>query len=55
LVPVYNDTLALKLIGYDVRDSLAAINAFKRHWLQDSTPGMNDAARKVLYGVLLAK
>jgi len=55
LVPVYNDTLALKLIGYDVRDSLAAINAFKRHWLQDSTPGMNEAARKVLYGVLLAK
>lgn len=57
LVPdlVFNDTLALKLVGYDLRDSTAAIGAFKRHWMQDSTPGMNDNARKVLYGLLLAQ
>lgn len=53
--PDFNDTLALKLIGYDLRDSSAAIAAFKRHWMQDSVPGMNEAARKVLYGLLLAQ
>ncbi|GAO45263.1 N-acetylmuramoyl-L-alanine amidase [Flavihumibacter petaseus] len=52
--PDFNDTLALKLIGYDVRDTTAAISSFKRHWMQDSTVGMNEDARKVLYGLLLA-
>ncbi len=52
---LFNDTLALKLVGYDLRDSTAAIQAFKRHWMQDSTAGMTDPARKVLYGLLLGQ
>lgn len=40
---------ALRLIGYDTRDSLAAIRAFKRHFLPDDTQiGLTDSAKMVL-------
>lgn len=43
---------ALKIIGYDVRDTTAATVAFKRHWLQDTLPGFDSAQYKVLYQVM---
>jgi N-acetylmuramoyl-L-alanine amidase len=44
----FNHLIALKLVGYDVKDSTAAIMAFKRHWMQDSTSGMTAEAEKIL-------
>ena len=52
IVPENFNTLdALRLIGYDIRDTSAAILAFKRHFEQDTTHGLNDADKKILYGV----
>lgn len=49
-VPANFDHLqALRIIGYDMKDTLASIQAFKRHWMQDSTKGMGEAQYKVLY------
>lgn len=46
----FNSVQALRIIGYDIRDSLAAISAFKRKYLQqDSSAVLSDADRKVLY------
>jgi N-acetylmuramoyl-L-alanine amidase len=47
----FNDIDALRIIGYDTRDTSAAILAFKRHFEQDTTNVLNDADKKVLYGV----
>lgn len=48
----FDPLLALRLVGYEVKDSSAAINAFKRHWLQDTTAGLNPEAIKVLYSLV---
>jgi N-acetylmuramoyl-L-alanine amidase len=49
-VPEHFDVLqALRIIGYDVRDSSAAIAAFKRKYLQQENKELSDADRKVLY------
>ena len=46
----FNNLQALRIIGYDVRDSAAAIGAFKRKYeQQDSSKELFDADRKVLY------
>ena len=45
----FNNVLALRLIGYDVRDSLAAIKAFKTHFLQDTSNFITDADKKILF------
>jgi N-acetylmuramoyl-L-alanine amidase len=45
----FDDLQALRVIGFDIKDTTAALQAFKRHWLQDTTLGMNDAQYKVLY------
>lgn len=39
---------ALRIVGYDTRDSSAAITAFKRHFVQDTTPGFQEKDKKVL-------
>ena len=49
----FDDIQALRIIGYDTKDTTASIIAFKRHWLQDTTPGLTDESKKVLY--VLAK
>jgi N-acetylmuramoyl-L-alanine amidase len=50
LLPVsFSAMQALRIIGYDTRDTSAAIIAFKRHWLQDTTAGLNPDQYKVLY------
>ncbi|GHU81434.1 MAG: N-acetylmuramoyl-L-alanine amidase [Hydrotalea flava] len=47
----FNTLTALRVIGYNVKDTAAAIIAFKRHFLQDTTPGMTAPARLVLYNL----
>lgn len=49
----FNDLQALRIIGYSVKDSSAAIVAFKRHFeMQDSSNLLNNADRKVLYDLM---
>lgn len=46
----FNSIQALRIIGYDVKDSNAAIIAFKRHFMQDTiSRKISPADRKVLY------
>ena len=49
--PNFNSLQALRIIGYDVRDSAAAIGAFKRKYLQQESKQLTDADRKVLYAL----
>lgn len=44
----FNSLQALRIIGYDVRDTSAAIQAFHRHWEGDSLRVLSDADKKVL-------
>jgi N-acetylmuramoyl-L-alanine amidase len=50
-VPASFDNIdALKVIGYDVRDTAATIQAFRRKFLQDEgSKTLSEADRKVLY------
>ena len=52
-VPAYFDQIqALRIVGYDVTDTTAAILAFKRHFEQDTTSNyLNRADLKVLYNL----
>jgi len=45
----FNHLQALRIVGYDLKDTNAAIVGFKRHWLQDTTRGLNTDQLKVLY------
>ena len=50
--PEFNSLQALRIIGYDIRDSIAAISAFKRKFeQQDKSTELNDADKKILYTV----
>jgi N-acetylmuramoyl-L-alanine amidase len=52
LVPEnFNSMEALRIIGYDLKDTSAAILAFKRHFEQDTSNVLNETDKKVLYGV----
>lgn len=45
----FNSVQAMRLIGYDTRDSTAALVAFKRHFTpQDSTRMVTDSSRMIL-------
>jgi N-acetylmuramoyl-L-alanine amidase len=46
---------ALSLVGYDTKDSIAAILAFKRHFRQDSSRLMNQADSSVLSQLIQSK
>ena len=48
----FEPVLALRIIGYDVRDTGAAFIAFKRHWLQDTLRGLDSSQYKILYNVM---
>ena len=49
-VPVNFDYLtAIRIVGYDVKDTSAAIVGFKRHFMMDTTNGITQDALKVLY------
>ena len=46
---------ALRLVGYDIKDTTAAINAFKRHFIPaDSLTGTNldEGEKKILYSIM---
>ena len=45
----FNQLQALRIVGFDTKDTNAAIVGFKRHWLQDTTRGLNTEQLKVLY------
>ena len=45
----FNYLQSLRIIGFDTKDTSAAIIGFKRHWLQDTTKGLNTEQMKVLY------
>ncbi len=50
----FNNLNALRIIGYSVKDSLATIKAFKRHFeMQDSSNILNEADQKILYNLML--
>jgi len=52
IIPAFFDDIkALRIIGYDTKDTMAAITTFKRHWLQDTAKVLTDADKKVLYMV----
>lgn len=40
---------AIRIVGYDIKDTTAAILGFKRHFMMDTTKGMTQEANKVLY------
>ena len=53
LPPGFNQLHALRIIGYDVKDSIAATQAFRRHFLTSNTKGgFTDVEKKVLYMVM---
>lgn len=45
----FNHLQALRVVGFDTKDTNAAIVGFKRHWLQDTTRGLSTDQLKVLY------
>jgi N-acetylmuramoyl-L-alanine amidase len=50
LPPDFNALQLLRIIGYDTRDSIAAIKAFKLHFVQqDSVPIINEGDKKIIY------
>ena len=49
LPPHYDHLSALRIVGFDMKDTNAAIIGFKRHWLQDTTRNLDEAQHKVLY------
>ncbi|HKP31750.1 MAG TPA: N-acetylmuramoyl-L-alanine amidase [Chitinophagaceae bacterium] len=52
IVPENFDHLqALRIIGFDLKDTSAAILAFKRHFEQDTTFGLKDSDKKVLFNL----
>ena len=52
IVPEHFDCLqALRIVGYDIKDTSAAIIAFKRHFVQDTIPLLQEADKKILYSI----
>ncbi len=48
----FNDYQALRIIGYNLKDSMAAVTSFRRHWLQDSLyHPFDSASEKILYSL----
>ncbi|MDP1843002.1 MAG: N-acetylmuramoyl-L-alanine amidase [Sediminibacterium sp.] len=47
----FNPIMGLRIIGYDVKDTSAAIVAFKRHFMQDTTRGMTPLATELIYNL----
>lgn len=48
----FNNIQALRIIGYDVKDSIAAVTAFKRKYLQQNKDTvLTDGDRKVLFSL----
>lgn len=50
--PDFSNTTALRIIGYDIKDSIAAFRAFKRHFLQDTTAFITKPDQKILFNLM---
>ena len=48
----FNYLMALRIIGYDVHDSTAAIRAFKRHYMQDTARQLNLRDLSAIYDLM---
>lgn len=49
----FNDLQALRIIGYSLKDTSAAILAFKRHFeMEDSSATFSEADKKILYDLM---
>jgi N-acetylmuramoyl-L-alanine amidase len=49
----FNDLQALRIIGYSIKDTSAAIVAFKRHFeTEDSSAAFTDGDKKILYDLM---
>lgn len=54
LPPDFNSIQALRIVGYSVTDTTAAIKAFKRRFLQQDNNGiLNEGDKKILYDLML--
>ncbi len=53
IIPLAFNTLEnLRIVGYNIKDSTAAIEAFKRHFLQvDSSKVLSEEDKKILYAL----
>ncbi len=50
----FNPYQALRNIGYNLKDTLAVVGAFRRHWMQDSVyQPMDSISDKILYSLFL--
>lgn len=49
--PDFNSLQALRVVGYDIRDSVSVIQTFKRKYeqIEDKSSALNDADKKILY------
>src|SRR5579863_1636097 len=47
----FSPVTALRLVGYDIKDSSAAAQAFKRHWEQDTTKTWGPSDVQILYSL----
>jgi N-acetylmuramoyl-L-alanine amidase len=47
----FNAVQALRIVGYDIKDSVAVIQTFKRKYeqIEDNSPFLTDADKKILY------
>lgn len=48
----FNTIVALRIVGFDVKDTTAAKIGFKRHWMQDTTKTFTTQHQKVLYQLM---
>jgi N-acetylmuramoyl-L-alanine amidase len=44
---------ALRIVGYDVKDSTAAIRAFRLHFMQDTMTVLDEPAKKILFSLYI--
>ncbi|MDB5232825.1 MAG: N-acetylmuramoyl-L-alanine amidase [Chitinophagaceae bacterium] len=47
--PAFDYLQALRIVGYDIKDSSSAFGSFNLHFVQDSTKRLSDAGKKILY------
>jgi N-acetylmuramoyl-L-alanine amidase len=50
-LPDFKSMETLRMIGYDVKDSAAAVRAFRIHFMQDSLTTIDTAAQKILFSL----
>jgi N-acetylmuramoyl-L-alanine amidase len=49
----FNYLQALRIIGYDTKDTAAAIHAFKQHFMQSNAKSITEEDKSVLYNLMM--